>query len=150
MTSPFSQLLLALQAYINTQVPAIKFIDQDLGQLEEVNPPVQFPCLLIDFVETTWQQQQQGQDGTITVQFKLGFAPYENSSHITPLAVREDALEFYELEHTLYTKLQTWNAGGLLQNPLIRKVSRTEKQEERKLRVRVNDYECLFSDLSVS
>ena len=34
MNSPFANIFLALQAYIQANVPAIKYIDQDLGQLK--------------------------------------------------------------------------------------------------------------------
>ena len=150
MNSPFAQLLMALQTYVAAQVTEIKHIDQDFGQLEQPDPPVSFPCLLVDFPDTQWTQLQHYQDGKIIVRLKLGYDTYSNSSQNTPNATIQTALNFYEIEHKLYTKLQTWNASGLLTLPLIRLSSTTEKQEERKLRVRVNDYECTFSDNSVT
>lgn len=50
MTSPFATLLTALQARIQDKVTAIRYIDQDLGQLQdEMRPAISFPAALIDF-----------------------------------------------------------------------------------------------------
>ncbi len=149
MTSPFATLFLALQSRITEQVPDIRFIDQDWNQLDFDPPPVSYPCLLIDFSETAFTQMQGSQDGTFILRLKLIYRSFTATSNITPVANRQDALEFYELEHKLYLALQSWTNSSALVNALIRKSAATDKRDDG-LRVRVIDFEGTFNDSSVT
>lgn len=149
MTSPFANLLLKLQARLTANAPAIRFIDQDWNQLQQANPPVSWPCALIDFSETDFTQMQGYQDGKVNVTIRLATSTFTSTSSIVALDIREDAVEFYETEQALYEALQAWDADGLLVNDLVRISAATEKREDG-LRVRVIVFECTFCDASVT
>ena len=151
-TAWYSRMLLALQERITTLVPEIKWIDQDLGQLEFYageagRPPVHWPCLLIDFTSASYDDMSGGaQWCSDTIQLRLGFAPYSYSNDKAPLAVRGRALNYYELEERLYAALHGWDADGLCQ-PMSRRTGITEKREDA-IRVRVMSFTTTFMDES--
>lgn len=149
LTSPFAKLFNKLITQIKAEVTAIRYLDQDWDQLGETNPPVSYPCILIDFPETQFAQMQGYQQATATVRLKLVYRSYTSTSNITPDANRETALQFYELEQQLYEALQAWYADGLLCNAMIRRSAATEKRDDG-LRVRVIDFECAFDDNTVT
>lgn len=133
MVSLFAQLFLAIQDKIVADVPEIVWIDQDLGQLESysVRPNVQFPCVLIDFPNTVYsnngQQVQWADIGSISI--RLGFAPYTSANSEAPDISKEDALNYYELEHKLYMALEGFDADGAVQ-PLNRISAQTENRDD--------------------
>lgn len=153
MNSPFANLYLAIQARIISEVPEIKWIDHDLGQLEAFDgdrPPVQWPCLLIDFSETTFGQMQGYQEGDMNILLRLAFDEYQQTNADTPAYVLEQALEYYEIEQKVYKALQAWNASNTLVNALIRISAASEKRENDNLRVRRLVYQGTFADSSVT
>lgn len=149
MNSPFANLFLKLIEKIDTEVSEIKFIDQDWNQLDFENPPVQFPCALIDFPETPFAQMQGYQEGEAQVRIKLIYRSFTATSSIIPAENREAALAFYEIEQKIYEALQAWNADGLLVDDLIRTNASTDKRSDG-LRVRVIDFKCMFADQTVT
>jgi hypothetical protein len=147
--SLFAQLLIAIQARMEEAVPEIKWCDQDLGQLEEdiERPRVQWPCVLVDFLDTTYDELQQAtQMAAANVQLRLGFSPYSSATAATPMQWREEALNYYELEDKLYQAFQYWEAGGLIQ-PMTRTSGVTEKREDL-FRVRKMIFTTTFQDES--
>lgn len=150
MNSPFALLFVALCDHIRAQVPEIAWIDHDLGQLEAFDgerPPVQWPCLLIDFADTQFRQMQGYQEGQCQLVLRLGHDQYQQTHAEVPEFVQEQALGYYELEHKLHQALQNWGADGLLINPLSRRSSSSEKREDDNFRVRRMVYACLFTDI---
>ena len=153
MNSPLANLYLAIMARIKSEVPDIKWIDFDLGQLEAYDgerPPVEWPCLLIDFTNTEYDQMQGYQDGNVNVQLRLAFDEYENTNGDTPTPLLEQALEYLEIEQQVYEALQAWYADNLLSNAMIRKSVISEDRKEDNLRVRRMIYSATFSDNSVT
>jgi hypothetical protein len=153
LASPFSKLFTALQARIKSQVPEIIWIDHDLGQLEAFDgerPPVEWPCLLIDFIETPFTQMQGYQDGDVSIQLRLAFNQYQQTHSDVPEYVKEQALQYYEIEHKVHLALQAWTASNTLVNALIRRSAASEKREEDNFRVRRIVYQGSFSDSSVT
>jgi hypothetical protein len=161
MTSLLAQLYLDLSTYLKTAVPALKWIDQDFGQLEiyEYRPNVNFPCVLIDFSAAQFENQSRlVQSGFLTVTIRLGFAPFSQSYQEAPLNVKEKALEYYDLEQELYKALQGWqpeNAGERYAQPFIRVSAQTEQrvsasgaQDASGLRVRIITFTTYYDDLS--
>lgn len=151
ITSFFGQLLIAIQDRIVDKVPEIRWIDQDLGQLEYYDygagqkPQVAFPCLLIDFGNTDYSEQSQRvQWASVTIMLRLGFPPFSHSDHKAPLEVRANALKYYELEQKIYQALQGWDANELCQG-LTRTGGVTEKRED-PIRVRVMTFTTVFDD----
>lgn len=149
LTSPLALLFEKLIARIEAQVPDIRMIDHDWNQLDFENPPITYPCLLIDFPDTSFTQMQKYQLAQAAVRLKLIYRSFTATSNITPTTNREDALAFYELEQQVYEALQAWYADGLLSNAMIRKNASTDKRDDG-LRVRVIDFECGFNDSTVT
>lgn len=149
LTSPFALLFNKLITQIEMEVTAIRYVNQDWDQLGEQNPPVTYPCVLIDFPDAQFEQMQGYQQATAIVRLKLVYRSYTSTSNITPDTNRETALQFYELEQQLYEALQAWYADGLLCNAMIRRNAATEKRDDG-LRVRVIDFVCAFDDNSVT
>lgn len=153
MNSPFANFFTALQARIASEVPDIKWTDHDLGQLEAFDgdrPPVAWPCLLIDFSETQFTQMQGYQDGDMDIVLRLAFDEYQQTHSDTPQYVKEQALDYYEIEHAIHLALQAWTAGGTLVNAMIRVSAASEKREDDNFRVRRLVYRATFADASVT
>ena len=52
-------IFLAIQDRLS-EIPALKYIDKDWGQLRFENPPVKFPCALIDMANADFKQMGRG------------------------------------------------------------------------------------------
>jgi hypothetical protein len=148
MDSFFAQVLVKLQDRIKEFVPEIRYIDQDLGQLEwyQDRPAVSFPCVLIDFNNTTYDQMQLDQQwGNASFTLRLGFPQYSSSNNLVPDTVKEKALQYYEIENRLYKAVQGYDADGLMQ-PCTRVNAASERREEDNFRVRVLTFTTTFQD----
>ncbi|OJW78583.1 MAG: hypothetical protein BGO69_00935 [Bacteroidetes bacterium 46-16] len=149
MNSAFANLFLLLQQRVQDNVPAITYIDQDLGQ---INPgveefPVTFPCLLIDFEDFKFKNlSEHVQTAEGTVLFKLGFSSYSSSAQMATEASKEAALNFYDIEWDLHKVLQGWDAGDYYGH-LDRSSAITQKRPDQ-LRVRELRYTIAFEDYS--
>lgn len=132
MISPTANLYLAILERITAKVPAIRFIEQDLGQLEfyEIRPAVTWPCALIDMQETNYSEingsVQQMAEGVI--QIRLGLVKYSDSSNLTPAQWREKSLAYLEREQEVILALHNWAPPGF--GKLLRRRSVSEKRED--------------------
>ena len=152
LQSFFAQLLQKLQARIQASVPAIKWIDQDLGQLEhyDIRPAVAWPCVLIDFGNTSYDEMPGNvQWGNASFTLRLGFPSFSPSQAGAPVSVKEQALQYYELEQLLYQAIQGYDADRLIQ-PATRITAGTERREGDNFRVRVLVFNTTFMDDSAA
>jgi len=150
MTNYFADLFLAISDRIKEEVPEIKWIDQDFGQLEvfEMRPSVDFPCALIDFPNATYSQLLElGQMGDVTIMVRLGFAPFSTSNSAAPLEVREKAMEYYQIEQKVFQALHGWDTE--FTDKLIRMAADTEQRDKDGLRVRILTFTTTYHDLSM-
>jgi hypothetical protein len=85
MNSPFTKLYTAIIAHLQTNMPTLRYIAQDLGQIDfyEDTPPVSWPCLLMD----------------------IGDASFSDASHGMQLA---EASVTLRLAHTTHCKCASW------------------------------------------
>lgn len=84
----------AFQARIAAQVPAIKYTDFDLGQLEVENPPVSFPCSLLSFSGSTSVQVSADNDAeTLVVEIVIAFRLRERTSSVATDTYRDQAID---------------------------------------------------------
>lgn len=146
MTSPFSTLLIALQDRIKTEIPDIRWIDQDLGQLESYGdrPAVSWPCALIDFTNFRYEDASdliQFAEGTVTI--RLAFPPFSNTNSLTPTNFKEKALQFYDIEWAIYKALHGWKPDGY--GYMSRTNVSTEKRNDI-IRVRQISFSITFED----
>ena len=148
MNSPFASIFLALQSYVQASVPAIKYIDQDLGQLRSGSkPPVSWPCVLVDFEEFTFGNMGDNvQTATGVVVLRPGCAPYSNSSQATPAGYLQQAISYYDLEWALHKAIQGWAPGDDFGH-MVRISAATQKRSDN-YRVRELRYSIAFEDYS--
>jgi hypothetical protein len=145
-SSPFANLYLKVMARLTAMVPELRYIDQDLGQLEhyEIRPAVSFPCVLIDvdafdFSDTS----SNSQVGEGMLKIRLGVQAYSAANNLAPASVQLKALEYYELEQKIHEALHGWRDEGF--SKLLRRKSVLEDRND-PIRVRVIPYAVTFDD----
>lgn len=149
--SAFSELILLLQERIKTEVPDIRMVDEDKGQLEDIDPknnrpPVSWPCLLIDFQNCKYDdlgELVQTVDGALVL--RLGFPPYSSAASWMPTATKVKALRYFDIEWQVYKALHGWQPEGF--GTLLCRSSDTEKRMDA-IRVRELRYELTFEEHS--
>ncbi|MBA3828718.1 MAG: hypothetical protein H0X33_07260 [Taibaiella sp.] len=151
MNSSFANIFLAIQQHVQDQVPDIIYIDQELGQLKNdsglLRMPIQWPCLLLDFEDFTYEQlATNAQTARGKVILRLGFAPFSNSSQSTPDAYRQKALEYYDIEWALHKAMQGWSPGDDF--GMLSRISASTQKRNDALRVRELTYSIAFEDYS--
>lgn len=140
-------LFIALCDLLEAQVPEVRWIDADEGQINSQNnrPPVAFPCVLIDM---TYPQTEalNAQSEKIRVQFSLriAFEGYGQTSSVAPEEVRERALERLDILEKIHRTLQWWSYERQI-NPLRRQRVITERRQDG-LKVYNMIYESAFID----
>lgn len=150
--TPFASLLTAIQERLKQQVPSIRWIDQDYGQLEyyETRPAVDWPCVLVDFDNFQFEEagdNLQFANGNVVV--RLAFTPFSNTSNITPDQWKEKGLSYYEIEWAIYKALHGWKPNEEKEDGhygyMLRLSSDNEKRED-SIRVRRLVYGITFED----
>jgi hypothetical protein len=151
LDSPQANLLQSLIDRISTAVPEIRYIEQDLGQLEnyQIRPPVSWPCCMIDIEEFIFSDAQNffNQIGVGMVCFRVAHVKYTDSNNLTPTLIRENSLQYYETEHKLFKALHGWNPAGF--SKFLRRVSITEKRDD-DIRVRIIKFATSYTDDSAA
>ena len=96
-------------------IAGILYIDEDWGQLDEFsqNPPVRWPCALVDIVNATPSNlggKVQLIDCTLLV--RLADVRLNKTSQKAPADGRNTAIGFFGLAQTIYQKLHGWHGPG--------------------------------------
>lgn len=77
------EIFLKISDKILADVPSIRYVDFDLGQLDEEMPPVSYPCALINISKADFQDLSQGvQQGEVLVTILLAFRTYERTNNL--------------------------------------------------------------------
>ena len=128
---------LAVTNHIAANVPQIKWVDADEGQLYvSGRPPVAFPACLVDISYPQCESLSGGvQRIRARVELRVVFTLQGSTNAAAPAAVRERSLD---------KALQWWNGGGLF-NPL-RRISSTPERRADDLKVYRVVYETEFFD----
>jgi hypothetical protein len=93
------QIFLHIQSIIASKVntptlESIRFFDFDLGQLDEETPPVSFPCLLLSFGNTTWEQIGKYENlGDTSINLRIAFKTYERTHSKNDPTYQEQGLK---------------------------------------------------------
>ena len=93
------QIIQDIQNRLMKQVPALKYADQDWGQMDFFpNPPVKYPCALIDVQSAQYTNTGNFiQQGTATVVIRLFDLKLSNSSQKAPDNQKENAKKIWQL-----------------------------------------------------
>lgn len=150
MNSPFSKLYLAILDRLESQVKALKYIEQNFGQLQGYSnrPAVAFPCALIDFGKFDFDEignLYQIAEGYVII--NLGFALYNSSSNITPAEFRKEPLMHYEIEWQIHKALHGWSPGAEFGK--LTRTSVTSVNTPMAVRTRPIVFKLSFEDYSV-
>lgn len=117
---------------LNDEVAALKYIDEDWGQLEfwADKAPVQWPCGLVDLLDATWSNEGKNiQMGALQIVVRLADLRLTNSSVKAPSGQRQKAFAIYGLQKDVYKALHGW-CGGNYYSKLIRTRTRKIKRED--------------------
>ena len=121
--------LLAIQNRLKT-ISTIKHIDKDWGQLGYEQPPVQFPCALIDMVNADFDLlSENAQEGDCSIVVTLAIdrtAPTSGNS-----SGNADSYKIFDLIEKVHEKLNQFEGDHFqsLQRSNIKKVYSDKKYE---------------------
>jgi hypothetical protein len=93
------QVIQNIQDRLMQDVPALKYVDQDWGQMDFFPaPPVKFPCALIDIQSAQYTNTGNFiQQGTAMVVIRLFDLKLSNSSQKAPDGQKENAKKIWQL-----------------------------------------------------
>lgn len=135
-------MFLKVRARLKDKAPSLRFIDQDLGQLDffDARPAVSFPCALIDIDDMTFDEAGEFvQTGEGSIVIRIGLDCYSPSNGLVDEDVATIAMDYYEVEQEVYLALQGWADDNF--GKLIRQSAVTEKRNDnyriRKIRFKV-------------
>lgn len=126
------QMIQDIQDQLIQDVPALKYVDQDWGQLDFFSPsPVKFPCALIDIQSASYSNNGKlVQQGTATIVIRLFDLKLSNTSGKAPDKQKEKAKKIWELIEDVNKALHGQNflqkGYGL---PMREQMRRTKRME---------------------
>jgi hypothetical protein len=120
----------SIQDRLKSEVPELRWIDMDKGQLDYFErPPVSFPCALISVqLPRTVDLGAKKQKCDALIVIRLGFDFSGNTSHVTPETALEKSLEYFDLVEKVYEALQGYQESTY--NNLSRQSLREEKRPD--------------------
>ncbi len=105
------------------EIPALKYVDEDWGQLDYYSPnmPVQWPCCLIDIQTAQFdnlskdfsKMPKDRQNATINIELTLASIKLTNTSFKTPKGQKNNAWGIYDIAESIH---QTLHGVSLTQN----------------------------------
>ena len=79
---------------LQSAVPAIRWTDFDLGQLQQEKPPVSFPCALVGFPGAVYVSiGPTATEGELTIEITLAFRVWERTHSVNSPVLQAAALE---------------------------------------------------------
>ncbi|WP_281233489.1 hypothetical protein [Flavobacterium gelatinilyticum] len=126
-----------------SKVTALKYIDEDWGQLDSYspNPPAKFPCALIDITSLDFTNlgkdnsaspvNRQTGEGTIT--FIVADLKLSNTSHLAPQSQKDNAWSIWTIMEDLHKEIHGWrpvNTSGALMRVRHRRIRRDDGIQE--------------------
>ena len=125
--------LRALQEKLSQDVPAIKYIDEDWGQLDYYadNPPIKFPAVLVEIGQAQWKNQGRlSQDGQMMVSLMVADMKLNNTSGRAPEAQKTGSKSIWQMLNDIHVSLHGWNPQiegfGLFSRVSSRRIKRED------------------------
>lgn len=102
-----------------TSVTDLNYVDEDCGQLNMYQPPVKWPCCLIDITAINYTHlgidraklPQTRQTGKIAVKLTLANLKLTNSSGMAPQSQKDQAWFIWDLANKVHEKLHGFSPG---------------------------------------
>lgn len=105
-------LLADIQERLTAQAPALKYIDEDWGQLDDYSPnfPVKWPCALIDCFSATYENMgNKTQLGLVMIRLRVADIKLSNSSAKAPAGQKAKSSSFRLLIKAIHKALHGWS-----------------------------------------
>lgn len=110
-------------------VSALRWIDLDVGQLEQPNPPVAYPCALVDIsIRNAEDVSSKIQDVDYRIGVRIAFNFVGETSGAAPEAVRINSTEYFNVRNDVYKVLQGLSTPSF--DALTHKSSSAEKRSD--------------------
>ena len=144
------QIIQNIQYRLAQEVTALKYVDQDWGQMDFFpNPPVKFPCALIDIQSAQYTNTGNFiQQGTAIVVIRLFDLKLTGSSQSAPANQKENAIKIWQLIEDVNKALHGQNflqeGYGLPMRQQMRRTKRNDGcyQTELHYSVQFTDVTC--------
>lgn len=105
------QLIIDIKQRLST-VQTLKYIDTDWGQLDKLNPPVGWPCALVDILDGEYTNEgSHTQIGVLTVQISVADVIASPSSNGASAGQKERALSVFDLIRDVNAALHGWHGS---------------------------------------
>lgn len=101
-------------AKLQSDVPQLKWISANVGQMNVDNPPVDYPCALVDIPRLQYQNLTACgsiQSKELTIEVELYFVVRSSATMSAPESVREQALEHLDVMEQVYQTLHGFRYG---------------------------------------
>lgn len=136
------EVIVATQAKLMT-LPAAKYVDENWGQLDyySPNPPVQWPCILIDVSGIQFSNigrdrsatPENRQQGEYNLELRIANLKLTNTSGRAPAAQQSQARSIWDLVEEVHEMIQGFEPGakfGKLIRTGITRVAREDGVQE--------------------
>lgn len=138
------QLYFDLAARLQAEVPALKWIDLEWGQLAEDRPSVAYPCALIDIEYPNCTDEGEGwQQCAVRVTIRFAFAAAGQTAGVAPTLVQTRALEMWDVLDAAFSALQGWSTNEA--SAFGRRSQTTERRRDN-LKVITQVWETTFEE----
>ncbi len=143
------ELIAAVMQRIQDTEPNQKYLDQDWGQLDYYasEPPVKFPCILVDLTRASWSNQgKKIQDGPVQISVSISNARLNNSNQKAPAPQRAHASAVWVIIQNVHKALHGWAPLSYCSS-LIRE-STTRVKRDDGIQEYIMIYSCQVTDAS--
>jgi hypothetical protein len=136
------QTLISIVERLSAQVPALRGVDENWGQLDGYapSPPVKLPCALVDVEGVQWSDLGDlRQTGAAQVRVTVATLRLSSASAAAPEAQRQRAFEVIDLLADVHRALHGWRPPGNASR-LTRTATRMARRDDG-----IRQYEVLFA-----
>lgn len=108
------QIFLAIQDRLSSLVPALRYIDKNWGQLNMPQPPVQWPCCLIDLDNIDYSQTSSS-DRLADATISLTIATQHTVRSSAKAPSKSDAYDILDVLESVMEALEGWRVPDTTQ-----------------------------------
>lgn len=108
------QIFLSIQDRLSTMVPALRYIDKNWNQLNMPQPPVQWPCCLIDLDNIDYSQTSSS-DRLADATISLTIATQHTVRSSAKAPSKSDAYDILDVLESVMEALEAWRVPDTTQ-----------------------------------